>query len=177
MVTIRDGVDAGKSGIADTFGFYAVPDLQPASVTISVSADGFMGTSRSVEVTSNTTSNFELPPVPQVMTHTVDGGIAAGDGTCSDGVSHKACRIVMIPIHNPGPIDATLTWTPNRAANLDLTLFQTNNAVPIARSNNAGGTPERVQASLTAAATYELRITFADGSGDTAYTLTVTHMN
>ncbi|MBI4485325.1 MAG: hypothetical protein HY655_04885 [Acidobacteria bacterium] len=125
----------------------------------------------------NTTSNFELPPVPQVMRHTLVGDIAAGDGTCSDGVSNKPCRIVMIPIHNSGPIDATLVWTPNRAANLDLTLFQTNNPVPIARSNNAGATPERISASLTAAATYELRITFADGSGGTNYTLTVTHMN
>lgn len=176
-MTIRDGVDGGRSGVADALGFYAITDLQPASVTISVSADGFIGTSQSLEVMSNTTSNFELPPVPQVMTHTLVGDIAAGDGTCSDGVSNKACRIVMIPIHHPGPIDATLTWTPNRAANLDLTLFQTNNPVPIARSNDAGATPERVKANLTAASTYELRITFADGSGDTTYTLIVTHLN
>ena len=90
--------------------------------------------------------------------------------------SGRPCRIVVIPIHNAGPVDAVLTWS-GGAADLDLTLFQTGISKPIVRSASAGRGPEEVQATLTTGATYEFRITYAGGSGRTAYTLRVVHLN
>ena len=83
----------------------------------------------------------------------------------------------MIPIHNAGPIEAVLSWTPAAGADLDLALFQTGNATPIARSANLGSGPEQVSAKLTVGATYEFHITYAAGTVRAMYSLRVTHMN
>jgi hypothetical protein len=177
IVTINDGPNAGRSAITDHLGFYAIRDLQPSTMTIAVSAEGFVGASRSVGVDGPTASNFELTPVPQVQTHTMRGSVAAGDGTCSDGASEKPCRIVVIPIHNPGAIDATLTWTSGTAVDLDVTLFQTNVPTPLAKSTGSGSASERVTGMLSIPSTYELRITYSSGTDEATYTLTVTHLN
>ena len=126
---------------------------------------------------AKTTSNFELFPVPKTVVHTVTGDIAGSDGTCTDGTSDRPCRIVVFPIHNAGPIEAVLSWTPAKAADLDVTLFQTGVATPLARSASTGPGPERVTATLTVGATYEFHITYAAGSGRVTYSLRVTHMN
>ena len=47
------------------------------------------------------------------------------DGQCSDGEAMRSCRIILFPVHNPGPIQATLHWTTDEEVDLDLTLFQT----------------------------------------------------
>src|SRR5207244_5876553 len=97
--------------------------------------------------------------------HILTGDIGGEDGTCSDSVSVRPCRIVVIPIHNAGPVEAVLSWTPASAADLDLTLFQTGVSAPAARSASSASGPEEVSARLTVGATYEFRLTFAGRRG------------
>ena len=49
---------------------------------------------------------------------------------------------VAIPIHTAGPIDATLRWKSAGATKLSVTLFQSGQAVPLARSTPLDGTSE-----------------------------------
>src|SRR5207245_5374403 len=144
---------------------------------INVSADAYVGASERVACVASSTSDFQLLPVAKTMTHVLTGDIGGEDGTCSDGVSARACRIVVIPIHNVGPVNAVLTWTPAQGADLDLTLFQTGDSTTIGRSASSGPGPEQVSATLTVPATYEFRITYASGKGRVSYTLRITHMN
>ena len=177
LITVIDGADAGKSTVASPMGYYSLPGLRAGEITLKLTAEGYVGASQVVRVTADATANLQMQLLPATQTHTLRGQIAPGDGTCSDSISDKPCRIVVIPIHNAGQIDATLSWSPQATANLDLTLFQTGVDVPIARSAGAGSGPERVVANLTVGATYELRITYAAGTTDTSYTLTVVHQN
>lgn len=173
VVTITDGINAGKVAIADGYGFYSIKDLTTGALTVKVSADGFVSTTTriDVDIAADTTRNFRLMPVPQTVGYTLHGDIRGGDGKCSDGESMKPCRIVVIPIHNEGMIDVTLDWEPRGSADLDLTLFQSGGAAPITRSAGPGAGQKRVSAHVTGGSTYEFRITYASGTGEVKYTL------
>ena len=173
-VAISVGPKAGTAVTADPFGFFTLENVDAGS-TLNVSAEGYLSSLRSVD--GDSSSTFQLTPVPKTETHSMQGRLASDGGTCSDGVSQKPCQIMAIPIHNAGPIDATLTWTPEEAANLDLTLFQTGESKPIARSAASGSTPEHLNVELAAGATYELRVTYTSGTGAANYVLKVTHLN
>ena len=177
VVMIADGPNAGRSALTNPFGFYSFSDLQAGAFTISVSAEDYVATSERIACSASSTSDFQLLPVAKTVTHILTGDIGGEDGTCSDSVSVLPCRIVVIPIHNAGPVEAVLSWTPAGAADLDLTLFQTGVSAPVARSGSSGAGPEHVSAALTVGATYEFRITYARGTGRVAYTLRVTHLN
>jgi hypothetical protein len=173
-VAISVGPKAGTSVTADAFGFFTFENVDSGS-TLNLSADGYLTLLRSVDGDSNPT--FQLMPVPKTETHTMQGRLASDGGTCSDGASEKPCQIMAIPIHNAGPIDAVLTWTPGEAANLDLTLFRTGVSTPIARSAASGSTPEHINVELAAGSTYELHVTYTSGTGAANYLLKVTHLN
>ena len=177
VVTIRDGSNAGRFATANPLGFYSIADLEPGAFTVTIDANDYVGTWANVACSANLTSNFQLLPVPKTITHTLTGDVGGSDGTCSDSISDRPCRIVVIPIHNVGPVEAVLSWTPTKGADLDLTLFQTGVAAPLARSASAGAGPEQVNANLTVGATYEFHITYAAGVARATYTLRVTHMN
>jgi hypothetical protein len=172
VVTITDGVNAGRSAIANVFGFYSIPELTVGAVTVKVSADNFVSTTTRLDmnVAGETTRNFQLMPVPKTVSYTLHGDLRGGDGTCSDGASMKPCRITVMPVHNEGMIEVTLNWEPGGAANLDLTLFETGSAAPIARSAPGAG-QKHVSAHVSGGHTYEFRITYASGTGDVNYTL------
>jgi hypothetical protein len=176
VVTITDGPNAGRSGVTNLYGLYSISDLQPGAFTISVAADDYVGTSERVACSASSTSDFQLLPVAKTVTHILTGDIGGDDGTCSDSIYKRPCRIVVIPVHNVGPVDAVLTWS-GGSADLDLSLFQTGVSTPLDRSAASGAGPEQVHASLTTGATYEFRITYAGGTGRANYTLRVTHMN
>lgn len=175
VLTISEGVNAGRTARADASGFYTFFGLKSASFTIRVSADGFMPRSESVNVTMDRTLDFQLPPVAQTMTVTSTLDIGPGDGTCSDSVSMKPCRILSLPVHNAGTIAATLHWTPNDVADLDLTLFEKGKTTPILRSMANGSLPERIEVAVEGGAQYELRVTYRFGTARTDYTVSVTY--
>jgi len=174
-VRVSGGANAGRTVVTDEFGFYTIRGLEPGTFTLDVAAEGFVASSELVAAQSDTTVNFNLARVPRTMTHTSTGTIAATDGTCSDGISMKACRILAIPVHNPGTATATLSWTAAADADLDLTLFQTGVSTPLARSNESGRGPERISAALPGGARYEFRVTWAAGAGAASYTLEVSY--
>jgi len=177
VVTIGDGPNAGRSAVTNPYGFYSISDLHAGAFTITVNADDYVGASERLACSASSTSDFQLLPIAKTVTHVLTGDIGGEDGTCSDSVSVRPCRIIVIPIHNSGPVNAELSWTPSSAADLDLTLFQTGVSDPLARSATAGSRPEQVSATLTVGATYEFRITYSGGTGRVAYTLRVTHLN
>jgi hypothetical protein len=145
--------------------------VRPGRFTVSVASEGFVSVSRMVDVRGEGTENFQLLPIPEMLRYTLTGDISATDGTCSDGVSARPCRIILFPVHNPGVIEATLAWSSTSAADLDLALFQTGVSQPIVRSATRGR-HEELSASVTGGVTYELRVTWGAGSGAADYEAT-----
>jgi hypothetical protein len=174
VVTIAD---SSRMAVTNSVGFYTIAGLPSAEFTINVSADGYVATSRRLATTGNTTTDFQLRPVPATLTHTSSGSISGPDGTCSDGVAMKPCRILAIPVHNTGSIEATLSWESISPADLDLSVFQTGASTPLARSALTGTMQEQVTANVTVGGTYELRITHSSGVDTVTYTLTITYPN
>ena len=176
-VTLRDGANVVKTATASELGFFSIRGLRPGTFTLSASAEGFLAVSRPLTLTDNTTASFELMPVPAAISGTFEDDISASDGRCSDGVAAKPCRIILIPIHSPGPLDAGLSWNPSTTATLDVTLFQTGSPFPLARSTPGDSGSRRVHANLPGGARYELRVTFAEGEGTTRFKLSVVYQN
>ena len=179
-VTLSDGTTSWSS--ARTFGGaaqgrYAISGLRPGQYEASVSADKFVGVTRTITIAADTTTDFPLLPVPETMTHTFEYQISDGDGTCSDGTQLKPCRIVAIPIHNPGLLDAALSWKADAPVKLTVTLFQNGQPAPLARATAADDASQRLRMTLPGGAVYELRITYMSGVGTASYAMRVIHQN
>jgi len=179
-ITIADGPNAGRTAITDSAGAFLFSGLQQSGFTVNAAAPGYAPTSRSVTLTSNQTIAFGLFPNARSMSETFTGTISGGDAACSGGdgtYRDKPCKVITIPVHNAGAIDATLTWSPGSVADLDLSLFSQGSTSAIARSTSATGASEHVSSNLSGGSTYELHVTYYGGSNITNYTVTVTHMN
>src|SRR5262249_47908260 len=162
----------------DGAGNYSIGALKSGGFNITVSAPGYQSVSRGVTLSANSTQNFSLLPVFRMLNETLTGSISGGDATCSggDGVfTTKPCKVMRFNVHNDGALTATLDWSPNRVADLDLSLFR--GSTMIARSATATGGRETVSASLTAGFVYELHVTYYSGSAITNYTVAVGHPN
>ena len=177
IVTISDGVNAGESTVADARGFYKLSKLHPSEFAMRVSAPGFVAASEPVTLAYDRTSNVQLRPEPTQLTFSLRGDIASVDGHCSDGEAMRPCRIILFPVHNPGPIQATLHWTTSEDVDLDLTLFKTDGRTSIAKSSNRAENVQQLRGEVTGGATYELRVTLGAGSGEAAYTLDFSQPN
>jgi hypothetical protein len=175
VVKLLSGANAGRSATTNGLGFYSIPDVSPGT-TIGVSAEGYVDLRRESS-DGREGSNFQLMPVLRMVSTTVSDTLDGAVGTCHDGVSQRPCHIITFAIHNGGPLDAELTWNPNDAADLNLSLFKTGSASFLARSATDGAAPERIKVDLAPGATYELRITYASGTDDVKYTLKATHPN
>ena len=180
VVTVTDGTASWSSektygGAAQ--GLYAIPSLRPGRYEAVISAAGYVTATRTLTIPADAATDFSLLPVPQTITDTFEYQISDGDGTCSDGTQEKPCRIGAIPIHNAGAIDATLTWQSATPVVLNVTLFQKGQREPLARSTATGATGQRVAANVPGGAVYELRITYASGTGPASYTMRVVHQN
>jgi Carboxypeptidase regulatory-like domain len=174
VLRIVDGAAAGRSTTADPQGYYRIDDV-PASGMLSVSAPGYVETTRAIDL-SREGSNFQLMPTPTTKTSTMADTLDSGVGKCSDGVSMEPCHILAIPIHNRGPLEATLTWDSD-GGDLDLSLFQSGTSSFISRSASRGTKSERIAVDLSVGANYDLRVTYAEGTEAVKYTLQVTHPN
>jgi hypothetical protein len=178
VVMVMDGANAGKSATADGAGNYSMTGLTAGTFTVGVSAAGYQSVSRSVTLSSNSTQNFTVNPNPATISDNFTGTISGGDATCSggDGIfTTVPCKVITMQVHNAGQLTATLDWSPNRVADLDLSLFR--GSTMIARSATATGGRESVSANLTAGFTYELHVTYYTGSAITTYTVAVSHPN
>jgi hypothetical protein len=180
IVTINDGTNSWSS--EKTYGgagqgLYSIPALHPGRYDAVVAAAGYVSATRTITIPADAATDFSLLPVPETQTHTFEYQIGDGDGTCSDGTQERPCRIVAIPIHNAGPIDATLTWRAAGPVGLTVTLFQKGQREPLARSTSTGSATQHVAANLPGGALYELRITYSSGTGPASYTMRVVHQN
>jgi Carboxypeptidase regulatory-like domain len=179
-VTLTDGTSSWSS--EKTFGgagqgLYSIPALRPGRYDATVSAAGFVTVTRSITIPSDAAMDFALLPIPATITDNFELQISDGDGTCSDGEQSRPCRIVAIPIHNAGPIDATLTWKSATPIALKITLFEKGQTTPLARSTTKGETMQNLAMTLAGGALYELRITYVSGIGPASYAMRVIHQN
>ena len=176
-LSVSEGLNAGRSTVADARGFYKFVNLHPSEFVLRVAAPGFVASSEPVTLAYDRASNVQLRPEPAQLTYTLRGDIGSEDGQCNDGQAMRSCRIILFPVHNPGPIQATLHWTTEEDVDLDLTLFQTDGRTPIAKAAYAGEQIEQLRGDVAGAATYELRVTLRAGTGAAAYTLDFSQPN
>jgi hypothetical protein len=174
LVRIVDGPDAGKSATTNSMGYYSILDVTPGSA-ISVSADGYVEMSHPGG-NGRDQSSFQLMPVPATRSSKMSDTLDASVGTCSDGVSAKPCHIMTIPVHNSGPLEATLSWEPAQSANLDLSLFRGDLPQPVYRAATDQAV-EQISLEMRGGANIELRVTYRSGTAPVKYSLRVTHQN
>jgi hypothetical protein len=179
-VTVTDGTSSWSSektygGAAQ--GLYSIPGLRPGRYDTTVSAAGFITATRTIVIPVDAATDFSLLPVPETITNTFDFQISDVDGTCSDGQQMRPCRIAAVPIHNAGPIDATLTWKSATPVVLNVTLFQKGEAAPLARSTATRESTHHLAFTVPGGALYELRITYVSGTGQASYSMRVAHPN
>jgi len=82
-LTIVDGPDANKTTTADALGRYTFAGLQQAGFTLRATAVGFVGSSKGVTLTSNTTLDFQLARLP--VANLVTEGALLFDAPNQDG--------------------------------------------------------------------------------------------
>ena len=174
-VRVTSGPSAGQSATTNSMGYYTIPDVTVGS-TIEVSAEGYVGSSRGLE-TVGELGQFQLMPLPTTKTSALRDTLSDKVGKCSDGVTERPCHILTIPVHNDGPLDATLTWEPAIAADLNLSLFRTSPSALLSRAATNGGNQERITADVKGGTVFELRVTYASGTAAPTYALRVTHPN
>jgi hypothetical protein len=179
-VTLSDGATSWSS--ARTVGgggqgLYTISGLQPGRYDAVVSAVGYVSVTRAITLAADTSADFPMLPVPATTSHTFEYQISDTDGTCSDGAQLRPCRIIAIPIHNAGPIDAILSWRASGPVRLNVTLFQGREQTPLARSTAVDDSSQRLTMSLSGGNLYELRITYVAGIGTASYTMRVIHQN
>jgi hypothetical protein len=180
IVTVTDGTDWWSSN--RTYGGagqgqYSIAALRPGRYNATVAATGFVSAARTITIPADAATDFLLLPVPQTITDSFEDQVTDTDGTCSDGQQARPCRIAAIPVHNAGPIDAVLSWKSATPVALNVTLFQKGQTEPLARSTATRETTQQLAMNIPGGAVYELRITFASGTGPASYTLRVVHPN
>lgn len=99
-VTVVDGPNGGRSAVTDAEGRYSLDTLEPGTLGLRATADGYEPESGSVALTSNLTLDFGLrrpalpppppPPTPKII------------GTTIDAVSDRALAEVRIRIDGVG---------------------------------------------------------------------------
>ena len=179
-VMLSDGTNSWSSARTvggGAQGRYEISGLHPGQYEAVASADGYVSVSRAITIAADTTTDFPLLPAPETMTQMFEYHISDRDGTCSDGTQLRPCRICAIPIHNAGPIDATLTWSAAGPVGLNVTLFQSGQSTPLSRSTAVDGTSQRLTMNLPGGAVYELRITYVSGTGPASYGMRVRYQN
>jgi hypothetical protein len=181
-VALNDGTRSWTSSPTvggDGLGDFALRGLPPGRYDATVSAPGFVSLSRQLEISEDTTQDFPLLPIPETKHFTFTGQISDTGGECSDGTRAAPCHINVLPIHNAGPIQATLSWSAPTGTVLTVTLFRTgDDSTPIARSVAVDTTTQELSADLPGLARYELRVLyFVSGAGTAAYQMPVTYQN
>jgi hypothetical protein len=101
-VAIVEGTNSGKSAVADSPGKYRLESLEPGTIALRITADGYDAESKSVTLTSDLTVDVALrkstgPAPPPVPTATISG-------VAIDGVSDRA--LSGVTVHIPGVGDA-----------------------------------------------------------------------
>ena len=179
-VTLSDGTASWSS--AKTYGgaaqgTYEIAGLRPGRYEAVVAAAGYQSVTRTVTLSNDSSTDIAMMPVPETLSDTFEFQISDADGTCSDGTQARPCRIVAIPVHTAGPLEATLKWKTAGDAKLNVTLFQGGQAVPLAQSTALNDASRHLAMQLPGGAVYELRITYVSGTGPAAYSMRVVHQN
>jgi hypothetical protein len=179
-VTLDDGVNRWQSakttgGVGR--GEYTISGLHAGQFRATIAADGFVSVTEDITVGSDSTNDFRLLPVPVTKSITLSDRLGDHDGTCSDGVQPKPCHIIAVPVHNPGSIEATLTWQGATQAVLNLLLFEKDGRAPLIQSTQVDGARQEMASAVPGGAVYEIRIIYASGAGTAAYSLRVSYPN
>jgi hypothetical protein len=179
-VTLDDGVNSWQS--AKTVGGvgrgeYTISGLHVGLFRATISADGFVTVTSNITVGPESTTDFGLLPIPATKSVTVSDHLGDRDGTCSDGVQPRPCHIIAVPVHNSGPIEATLTWQGATQAVLHLMLFERDGPTPLLQSTPVDAAREEIASAVPGGAVYEIRIIYASGAGTATYSLRVSYPN
>jgi hypothetical protein len=170
-VEVIDTAQAGTFAITDGSGTFSIPNLS-GQLNVRVTAPGYVETTVGRNMTQNQTLTAGLMPVYKPLNEEYNGPLSGGDSTCSDGIFTKPCKIIQIPIHNSGILDAAIGWA--GSADLDLTLFRGGTVIVAARGV---GSIEKISTNVQSNTLHELRITYYSGASIATYNLKVAHPN
>jgi hypothetical protein len=178
-VEIIDGANQGKFALTDSTGQYQITSVLGGSFNVRAHLDSYDDVTKLVTLNTNMTLALALNPTARSVAETFTGTISGGDPTGNCG---SPCKTFVVPIHNTGTLQATLTWGSSDDAHLMLQLYNadTNRVLaqsPLTPSDGSTSTRETVSSAITAAGNYELRVVAWQIARITAFTVTTTHIN
>jgi thermitase len=156
-------VSAGSSStVTNASGTYTLTGMNPGTITVNATANGYTNASKTISITSGTTTTatFLLSATPTVVTETFSGSLA--------NRNQPSSRTHTVTVSNAGPLTATVAW--NKKATLTFTIY--NSSGSAVSSGGGSGTSATSTVNATAG-TYSIVVRVV--SGQSSYTLTVTH--
>ena len=120
-VLVYDGPDLGRSAITDSKGAFQIAGLAPGSLALSVQAAGYVEGKQAVTLSENQAVRFELDPVFQMVTTTLNESLVGG-ASCpgywdymkviANPLGTNQCFVdYLFNVHHDGTLTAQLTWT------------------------------------------------------------------
>jgi hypothetical protein len=175
-VSVLDGPNAGRTATTDGNGIYRLDGLQSGNANVSANAPGYEEARGGISLTAggSATLDLRLRPVFRMLDETMTGSVSGGDAVCSgSSIGGKPCRRFPFGVHHSGIVTARLDWS-TRSNDLDLELWSGGTMLA---SSTGVGDQENVSSSVSAGASYELRVVYYGGSTVQQFTLRVQRPN
>ena len=190
-VLVYDSPDLGRSAITDSKGAFQITGLAPGSLALSVQAAGYVDGKQAVTLSENQAVRFELDPVFQMVTTTLNESLVGG-ASCpgywdymkviAHPLGTNQCFVdYVFNVHHDGTLTAQLTWT-DRGSSPFLELYRAEGGQASGDPLPLAGEASPFRSDVYAHRQYLLRVhrSSLDGSsslGPTSFGLTETRPN
>ncbi len=186
LVQILDGPNQGRSATTDSNGQYQITALLAGTGSVRAHAANYDdATTNSVTIGNDTPLSFMLNPTAKQIHEDIVSDISGGGpSTCylQGGTTPFPCRLFPVPLHNPGPLQASVAWQSTNDAIFVLQLYngdadQVISQAPVVPSDTSTATILNLSAAISTPGNYQLRVVAFRISKTVIFTLTTTHMN
>ncbi len=185
VVQVVDGANQGQSATTDSSGQYQLTDLVAGTFSVKAHHDNYDDVTSSVTIQNDATLAFSLNPTSKEVREVFDSNVSGGGpSTCQlqGGTTPFPCRVFPLALHNTGPLAAALGWATTDEAIFVLQLYnddtdQVVSQSPVTPSDTNTSTLLTLNATMSAAGNYQLRVIAWRISSTVSFELITTHPN
>ena len=169
-VEFTDAASQGRFATTDGSGHYEITQVPVGSYSVRAAVAGYVDSTKQVTVGANTTADFALVPMPQTIWFTRGGSISPSSPACP-GDTRPCQAFALPPVHNAGPLIATLNWNGADALALQLVNVDTGQVL----FSVSGQAAQFLSTQIETPGNYQLRVVaLSSMTGPVALTLNVT---
>ncbi len=170
-IEFTDATNQGRWATTDGSGRYQMTGVQAGTYNLKATLAGYVDSTRQVTVNADAAADFALTPTYKSIWFSRTGTLAIDSPVCSE--SSPCVVFALPPVHNTGPLTATLLWN-NSSAFIALQLFNVDTGQVVASVSNPGQTNQYMVTQVPAPGNYQLRAVGVNLPGTVGITLNVT---